>query len=169
MNSPNPKLSKLEEIKQDSTHLRASLVEELQTDATSFAEAEKQVLKFHGIYQQDNRDVRRKQDKEYSFMLRCRFPAGKITADQYLFCDEIADRYANGTLRITTRQVFQFHGILKSNLKPTLQELNQRLMTCYAACGDVVRNVLLSPDPRKDPLHEQVEQVVFDISDHFLP
>ncbi len=160
--------SAVERIKAESNGLRGRLAEELARDTDHFEEAEKQLVKFHGLYQQDDRDVRGPQ-KAYSFLLRTRVPGGKLTAEQYLVHDAIADTYGNGTLRITTRQDFQIHGVLKSRLKPTLQRLNDVLLTTLGACGDVVRNVCYPPIPVTEPYQAEVERIALQISDGLLP
>src|SRR5205807_10057325 len=114
-------------------------------------------LKFHGIYQQDDRD-QRKAGKHYMMMVRTKFPGGGLTAHQYLACDRLSTQYGNDTMRITTRQDFQFHGILKSNLRQTIKELNEALVTTIAACGDDERNVMAPPTPATSPLVEHVSQ-----------
>ncbi|MEZ4718466.1 MAG: NADPH-dependent assimilatory sulfite reductase hemoprotein subunit, partial [Caldilineaceae bacterium] len=108
-------------------------------------------------------------DKAYSFMLRTRIPGGQLTADQYLVHDELADRFANHTLRITTRQCFQLHGVLKGDIKASIQALDQALITSLGACGDLVRNVMCCPAPVHDPIRAEIEQVTRAISDHLLP
>ena len=110
-----------------------------------------------------------KPGKTHSFMLRTKLPGGHLTPEQYLVHDDIADRYGNGTLRITTRQCFQFHGVLKGDLKASLQELNNTLVTSLGACGDVVRNVCCCPAPIDDPIRRQIEATTRQISDHLLP
>lgn len=134
-----------------------------------------QLLKFHGSYQQDDRDVRQARKKEglgraWSFMLRTKFPGGRLTAEQYLVCDRLADTYANGTLRITTRQDFQFHGILKGSMKPFIQALNEELMTTYGGCGDVARNFMACPvaDLQRD-YDFDFQALAKEISDKFMP
>ncbi|MEZ4711603.1 MAG: NADPH-dependent assimilatory sulfite reductase hemoprotein subunit [Caldilineaceae bacterium] len=156
------KQSKLETFKQTSHHLRGGIANTLQTDASSFAEAEKQLLKFHGAYQQDDRDQRtgdRRAIKAVSFMVRSRIPGGILNADQYLAHDDLAGRYANGTLRITTRQGLQLHGVLKGDLKTAIADINQTLITTLGACGDVVRNVMCCPAPRHSRVAAQVEEI----------
>src|SRR5205807_927457 len=111
-----------------------------------------QLLKFHGVYQQDDRDARRQRsdaglEPDYTFMVRCKIPGGVLTARQYLVLDELAGRYGNGTLRVTTRQDNQFHGVVKGDLKATIRELNDALVTTLGACGDVQRNVMCCPAP----------------------
>ena len=103
-----------------------------------------QFLKFHGIYQQDDRDLR-KTGKKYIFMVRCRIPGGVLTPAQYLACDDLAARYANNTLRVTSRQGFQFHGVVKGGLRALVKALNDALLSTLAACGDNIRNVMAPP------------------------
>src|SRR5436190_17969310 len=122
----------------------------------AFTHDDYEFLKFHGVYQQDDRDARKTGGKHFQFMVRTKFPGGAITADQYIACDRLATQYANNTLRITTRQDFQFHGVIKSNLRNTIKELNEALVTTIAACGDVERNVMAPPTPATSPLVEEV-------------
>ncbi|WP_067925280.1 NADPH-dependent assimilatory sulfite reductase hemoprotein subunit [Alicyclobacillus shizuokensis] len=156
-----PGESKIETIKRDSHHLRGTITEALQDGKTSFSEENIQVLKFHGVYQQDDRDLRKQLKKEgkerhYMMMVRARIPGGVLTADQYLRFDQLADEYGNGTLRITTRQTFQMHGILKANLKETIRSLNEALVTTLGGCGDQVRNITSCPEPRSDAVARQL-------------
>jgi sulfite reductase (ferredoxin) len=143
--------SKNEGIKRQSRHLRGTIAETLDSDATRFGETDIQLLKFHGTYQQDDRDKRRARGadeaKSYSFMARLTIPGGILTAEQYLGLDAIADQHANGTLRVTTRQGIQYHGVLKGDLKPAIAGINELLATTLAACGDVERNVMACPAP----------------------
>jgi sulfite reductase (NADPH) hemoprotein beta-component len=118
-------------------------------------EDDAQFLKFHGAYQQDDRD-KRKVAKHYQFMVRTKFPGGHLDADQYLVCDRLAREYGDNSLRITTRQDFQFHGIVKANLRATIRALNEALITTLAACGDVSRNVMAPPTPATGPLGEAI-------------
>ncbi|GCA77230.1 sulfite reductase [ferredoxin] [Microcystis aeruginosa NIES-2520] len=149
--SPTAKVSKVEGIKERSNYLREPLASELLEDTTHFTDAAVQILKFHGSYQQDNRDHRAKgQEKDYQMMLRTRSPGGFIPAQLYLTLDSLSDRYGNGTLRVTTRQGFQLHGILKKNLKATLGEIIRSMGSTLAACGDVNRNVTAPPAPYKN-------------------
>lgn len=149
--SPTAKVSKVEGIKERSNYLREPLASELLEDTTHFTDAAVQILKFHGSYQQDNRDNRAKgQEKDYQMMLRTRSPGGFIPAQLYLTLDSLSDRYGNGTLRVTTRQGFQLHGILKKNLKATLGEIIRSMGSTLAACGDVNRNVTAPPAPYKN-------------------
>ena len=156
-----PGESKNERIKRDSRNLRGTLVETLASDATHFSEDDTVLLKFHGSYQQDDRDIRRQREAEgaeraYSFMVRVALPGGALDADQYLRFDDLAERWANGTLRVTTRQGFQFHGVLKGDLKPTIAAIHANLATTLSACGDVSRNVMGCPAPMADEAHTAV-------------
>jgi sulfite reductase (ferredoxin) len=154
--SESPKLSTVEHQKASSNYLRGTLAAELADPNTDhFNELNKGLLKFHGSYQQEDRDARKNRDKTgvskfYMFMIRLKLPGGKLTADQYLTMDDICGRYANGTLRITTRQSFQLHGVLKTNLKATMQTINAALLTTLGACGDITRNVICCPAPLPD-------------------
>lgn len=167
--------SKVERIKIESRHLRGQIAGELAQEETHrFSDPQAQLMKFHGIYQQENRDVRqvRKaagEEKAYQFMVRTRIPGGRITAEQYLIHDELAGRYANGTLRITTRQGFQLHGVLKGVLAPTVKAINEALLTTLAACGDVNRNVMACPAPVGDCAHRHIEDISQRIAQHLTP
>ena len=158
----------MERIKEASRALRGDLPEQLAAPVDHFDEAGKQLVKFHGMYQQDDRDVRG-EEKRYIFMVRTKLPGGRLTAAQYLVHDDLAGRYGNGTLRITTRQGFQFHGIPKADLQATMRAINEALVTTLGACGDVVRNVVCCPAPEGGRLRETVERLTQSISDHFLP
>ncbi len=161
--------SKIEVIKENSDYLRAPLAEEVGNDSSHFGKKAIQVLKFHGTYQQDDRDLREGRDRHYIFMIRGRIPGGKMTADQYIALDDIADKYADGTLRVTTRQAFQLHGVIKQELKDTLQEINNALITTLGACGDIVRNVMATPAPDIDGRQAQVQEFANELSDILLP
>jgi sulfite reductase (ferredoxin) len=144
------KLSKVENLKQQSNYLREPLATELQQDTTHFSEDAVQILKYHGSYQQDNRDNRAKgQEKDYQMMLRTRNPGGFVPPQLYLAMDQLASQYGNETMRVTTRQGFQLHGILKKNLKSTIKTMVQNLGSTLGACGDVNRNVMTPPAPFK--------------------
>ncbi|HEY9627006.1 MAG TPA: sulfite reductase, ferredoxin dependent [Coleofasciculaceae cyanobacterium] len=145
------KVSKVEGIKERSNALREPVATELLQDTTHFSEDGIQILKFHGSYQQDNRDNRVKgQEKDYSFMLRTRSPGGYIPAQLYLTLDKLADEYGNHTLRITTRQGFQLHGVPKQNLKTVISSIVRNMGSTLAACGDVSRNVMAPAAPYKN-------------------
>lgn len=133
-----------------------------------FSEDDSQFLKFHGVYQQDDRD-KRKVAKEYIFMVRGRLPGGVVQPDQYLTFDRLSAECGNNTLRITTRQGFQFHGVVKSGLGKLIKGINQSLSTTLAACGDVNRNVMASSTPATSPLVERVLQDAFKLSKALLP
>ncbi len=169
------KLTKEEIVKENSNYLRGAIKEELAKSASHFGEIDSKLLKFHGIYQQDNRDTRqeriaKKLEKEYSFMIRTKLPSGEMTSRQYLGLNEICDKYSNKTLRITTRQTIQFHGVIKGSLKKTLNEINKNLITTYGACGDVVRNVMACPVCDIDPEYSvNLGKIAKEISDHLLP
>ncbi len=173
--TPNAvKRSAVELIKENSRQLRGTLADELGQASDHFNDQDKQLIKFHGSYQQDDRDARkdRRQDgagKSYNFMIRCKIPGGKVTAEQYLNIDRLAEKYANGTLRITSRQGFQLHGVLKSNLKQTIKEINECLLTTLGACGDVSRNVMAPAAPMATPVYRDLQQLASLIAQHFAP
>lgn len=167
-------ISKAEAIKQQSRQLRGNLARDLADVATPFDNAGYSLLKFHGIYQGYDRDsaTERKQrgdSKIWQFMVRVRIPGGRLTAEQYLALDDLADRYANGSLRVTTRQSIQFHGVVKPGLKATIAGINEALLTTLAACGDVVRTVTTVPAPLRDPVHQRIEDDARRLSTHLLP
>lgn len=156
--------SKVELAKRHGRHLRGTIAETLASGATHFGPDDAHLLKFHGTYQQDSRDERRGRDaagegKAYSFMVRVAIPAGAVTAEQYLALDTIGGRHANGTLRVTTRQGFQFHGVLKGDLKAAIAGINRELLTTISACGDVQRNVMGCSAPLGDADHAAVRAV----------
>ncbi|EAW34364.1 sulfite reductase, ferredoxin dependent [Lyngbya sp. PCC 8106] len=153
VNSPTQdrKLSKLEGIKERSNYLREPLASELFNDENFFSGDAIQILKFHGSYQQDNRDNRTKgQEKDYQMMLRTRNPGGFVPPELYLTLDALASEYGNNTLRTTTRQGFQLHGILKKNLKTVLSSIIQSMGSTLGACGDLNRNVMAPPAPYRN-------------------
>jgi len=156
--------SKVEVAKRHGRHLRGTIAETLASDRTHFGGDDTALLKFHGTYQQDDRDQRRvleaaRLEKAYSFMVRVAIPAGQITTDQYLALERIADEHGNATLRVTTRQGFQFHGVLKGDLKPTIAGINHALLPTISACGDVQRNVMGCSAPLGDADHAAVRAV----------
>src|SRR5215471_13223492 len=167
-------LSKAEAVKQQSRQLRGNLARDLGDTAHPFDNAGYSLLKFHGIYQGYDRDsaTERKQrgdDKHWQFMVRVRIPGGRLTADQYLALDNLADRYGNGSLRVTTRQSIQFHGVLKAGLKASIATINEALLTTLAACGDVVRTVTTVPAPIRAGVHRRLESDARALSRHLLP
>lgn len=150
------KLSRSEGLKAGNPVLAGTIAQTLADPAADhFSEDDYEFLKYHGVYQQDDRD-KRKVAKHYQLMVRTKFPGGVLNAKQYLACDDLVNRYGNSTLRITTRQDFQFHGVLKSNLRQTIKGLNDALITTIAACGDVERNVMAPPTPASSPLVDYV-------------
>jgi sulfite reductase (NADPH) hemoprotein beta-component len=168
-------LSPVERIKRDSRLLRGSLADSLADPLTgSIREDDTVLIKFHGSYQQDDRDVREERRRQklepaYSFMIRTRLPGGVCTPQQWLALDEIARRHANGTLRLTTRQAFQLHGVIKTELKATMAGINAALIDTIAACGDVNRNVLASANPVESRVHAQTYEWAKRLSEHLLP
>ncbi len=168
------KLSAQETIKEKSKFLEGEIAAELASDKADISNEAYELLKFHGTYFGHNRDTateRKKQklDKEYEFMVRTRIPGGRLTAAQYLAMDEIADKYANGTLRITTRQVFQFHVVLKENLKANIAAINEALLSTQSGCGDVVRNVTCSPAPIQNAKYERLRADVEKVAEFVRP
>ncbi|MBI1390705.1 MAG: NADPH-dependent assimilatory sulfite reductase hemoprotein subunit [bacterium] len=162
----------VEDIKRNSQGLRGKIAETLASDAPLFEENEFQLLKFHGTYQQDDRDQRvqlRKEGKDryHMFMVRSKIPGGMVTARQYIVHDEMADRFGNGTLRITSRQGLQTHFVLKGKLKDCIKTINECGLTTWGACGDVVRNVMASPVPLKTPAHEDMWALSRELADVF--
>lgn len=168
-------LSKNEGIKAASNYLRGTILEGLADGSTgALAADDTQLTKFHGIYQQDDRDLRRerrkaKQEPAYSFMIRVRVPGGVCTPKQWLEMDHLATTYGNDTLKLTTRQAFQLHGVIKAELKRTIREINAGLMDTIAACGDVNRNVMCNPNPYQSGLHAEALRLAQAISDHLTP
>lgn len=173
--APEKPLHKNEHLKAESNFLRGHILRDLADQSTgTITEDSAQLTKFHGIYAQDDRDLRnqrRKENKEkaFSFMARIRVPGGVCTPGQWLALDRIADEHANGTLKLTTRQAFQFHGILKGDLWRTINGVNKALLDTIAACGDVNRNVMCNPNPEQSELHAEVYAVTKAISEHLLP
>jgi sulfite reductase (NADPH) hemoprotein beta-component len=168
-------LTEVEHIKARSRHLRGTIEAGLQDRTTGALPADDtQLTKFHGFYQQDNRDLRderrhQKLEPLYSFMLRARVPGGVITAEQWKAIDAIARELTGGGLRLTTRQTFQYHGILKHHIKPLIQGINKAMIDSIAACGDVNRNVLCNTNPVESALHKQVYDDAVALSKHLLP
>lgn len=164
-------MSKLnvEQVKAESQGLRGPLSTDLESADAFLSEAGKVLIKFHGSYEQTNRDKRGPAAKEYQFMVRSKLPGGRLTAAQYLAHDDIASAYGNGTLRITTRQGIQFHGVVKGHLRDTIRSLNHALVTTFGACGDVVRNVMCCPAPSDDPQRRVVQQIADQLSAATLP
>lgn len=175
MAQENKKPSEVEKIKENSAYLRGTIAEGLENPLTGgLSDDDTKLLKFHGSYQQDDRDVRNERKKQklepaYQFMLRVRAPGGVVTPEQWLVLDDLAQKYGDGSLRLTTRQSFQYHGILKWNLKETIREVHESLLNTLAACGDVNRNVMCNPNPYQSGIHAEVYEYARTLSDHFLP
>lgn len=167
--------SDMERIKKDGNYLRGTIADGLEDRiSAAISDDDNKLLKFHGSYQQDDRDLRneRRQQKlepAYQFMLRVRAPGGVATPEQWLVMDDLAQQYGNGTLKLTTRQAFQMHGILKWNLKKTIKEINDALMDTLAACGDVNRNVMCNPNPYQSEIHSEVYEWAKKLSNYLSP
>ena len=162
--------TKFEQLKADSDYLKDPLAAELKNALSHFSEGAVQLLKFHGSYQQDNRENRQKgQEKDWQMMLRLRSPAGRISTGLYLAMDELADRLGNGTLRATTRQAFQMHGIRKDNLKEVIGTILRSMGSTLAACGDINRNVMAPAAPFEKGGYPAARQLANDIADVLSP
>jgi sulfite reductase (NADPH) hemoprotein beta-component len=173
--TPPATLPESEAIKLASNYLRGTILAGLADASTgAISEDDGKILKFHGSYQQDDRDLRnerRKQklEKAFIFMVRIRVPGGVVTPAQWLEVDRIADQHANCTIKLSTRQAFQLHGILKHNLKATVKEVNEALLSTLAACGDVNRNVCASPNPHLSALHADTLAAAHALAVHLSP
>ena len=174
MSSGAAKPSKVEGIKIASEYLRGSLLEEAVNGLDHFTDDAGVLLKFHGSYQQDDRDLRtpRKKeglDKAFSMMVRVRIPGGRFTAEQYRVLDDLAVKLGDGAMRVTTRQEIQYHGVPKTNMKAVVATLNKALLSTLAACGDVERNVLGCPAPENDIRHQTMREDLLSFAAHFAP
>lgn len=173
--SKQEKLSVIEKIKTDSRGLRGSIVESIQDELTgAIREDDQAVIKFHGMYQQDDRDRReeraaKKLDRLYSFMIRLRLPGGFLKPEQWVATHQIAGEHSTGVIKITSRQTVQLHGLIKSHIKPTIQAFNESKLDSIATCGDINRNVLCSSHPGESPIHEQVFAYADKISELLMP
>jgi sulfite reductase (ferredoxin) len=164
------KLSPVEGVKAASNYLRGEIAQELVDGTDHFGKDSINLLKHHGTYQQDDRDDRGKDGKKFSFMVRSAIPGGKLTSDQLLAELDLCDEVGNTTLRITTRQGLQLHGVLKSNLKHVIARINEVQLSTLAACGDVERNVMCSPAPYKgDPVYDQLQAMALKLCIHLRP
>ncbi len=169
-----PTLSKVEQVKLSSHYLRGTIQTELENSTDFFADGNDLLLKFHGIYQQEDRDVRKARKAaglgaEHTFMIRVAIPGGVLLRSQYLELDRLSDSLANGGLRITTRQAIQYHGVVKGGLKPLLKSLEQWQMTSLSACGDVVRNIVACPAPFKSAARDEIMQYALQLSNGLKP
>jgi sulfite reductase (NADPH) hemoprotein beta-component len=168
-------LSRNEHIKEASDYLRGTLAEGLREEVSgAIVEDDAQLVKFHGMYLQDDRDLRpertrKKMEKAFAFMIRMRIPGGVLTPAQWLAVDHVARVYGNGTMRLTTRQSIQLHGIIKFNLKETLKEIDAQLLSTIAACGDVNRNVMCNPNPDLSEAHAAALDLARAVADHLTP
>ncbi len=173
MNEQN--LSSIEKVKQASDSLRGTIREGLADEITgSISEEDKALVKFHGMYLQDDRDRReeraeKKLERLYSFMIRLRLPGGFLTADQWLATQDIAGEHSTGIIKITTRQTIQLHGLYKSQVKPTIRAFNEAKLHSIATCGDINRNVICSAHPQQSPIHKEVHDFVYKINELLLP
>jgi len=169
------KLSKAETIKRESLYLKGNIAQELaDTSTTEVSDETYELLKFHGSYfgyDRDSATTRKKAglEKEYEFMVRMKCPGGRLSAAQYIALDALAEKYANGTLRITTRETFQFHCIKKTGMKPLIADINHLLLSTLGGCGDVVRNIMTCPAPIKDTIHAKLEEDCFALAKHCAP
>lgn len=179
--SEEVKLHKNEALKAGSRQLRGSIANELSAahppGQKPFNDENEQLIKFHGTYQQDNRDHRHEKNpdgtpkgKEFMFMVRTRIPGGKVSARQFLAELDLCERYGNGTLRVTTRQGFQLHGVLRENLKAAIRGINDIKLTTLAACGDVERNVMCCPAPyNNNPVRREMQAMADRVAEHLKP
>ncbi|MEO5892345.1 MAG: NADPH-dependent assimilatory sulfite reductase hemoprotein subunit [Ferruginibacter sp.] len=173
--SEKNKLSAIEKIKLESDALRGTIQQSLQDEITgAIREGDQAVIKFHGMYQQDDRDRReeraaKKLDRLYSYMIRLRLPGGFLTADKWIAANNIAGENSTGVIKITTRQTIQLHGLIKAKIKPTIQAFNEAHLDSIATCGDINRNVSCSSNPKESPLHDKVFAYADKISTLLMP
>ncbi len=175
MSEQQPPLSGIEKVKQASDGLRGEITKSLKDEITgAIREGDQAVIKFHGMYQQDDRDRReeraeKKLDRLYTFMIRLRLPGGFLTAAQWIAMHDIAGKNSTGVIKITTRQTIQLHGLVKSHIKPTITSFSEAMLDSIATCGDINRNVLCSSHPKQSPLHEEIFGYADDISTMLMP
>ncbi len=174
MSQESPSLVVEEGIKRDSKNLRGSILEDLATSTPNLSSPSEHLLKFHGIYAQDNRDVRRERTQageplEHIFMIRVAIPGGQLSSSQWLALDDIAEELADGSIRLTTRQAVQFHGVLKFSLQELSTRLHDHAMTSFAACGDVVRNTVMCTSLVSDDAHTHVTELANHLARTFKP
>jgi len=168
-------LSPIEKIKQESRGLRGTIEEGLHDEITgAISEADQALLKFHGMYQQDDRDRRderaeKKLERLYSFMIRLRLPGGFLKPEQWVAIHDVAGEYSTGVIKITTRQTIQLHGVIKSGIRPSIQAFNEARLDSIATCGDINRNVICSAHPMQSPIHAQVHAFAAKISERLMP
>ncbi len=174
MSSDTQKLSPLETIKDESNFLHGTIAEEIAAPVDHFDKSNIQLLKFHGTYQQDDRDARAELKKQgggkaYSMMVRLRIPGGRITSDQMLAQLDLCEQLGNSTLKITSRQTLQMHGVIKDNLRPTIKRINDIELSTLAACGDVNRNIMCCPAKRSGEIHAQLEKLTDELTVAMAP
>ncbi|MED4799869.1 assimilatory sulfite reductase (NADPH) hemoprotein subunit [Bacillus atrophaeus] len=175
LKAPEGSPSDVEDIKEKSDYLRGTLKEVmLDRISAGIPDDDNRLMKHHGSYLQDDRDLRNERQKQklepaYQFMLRVRMPGGVSTPAQWLVMDDLSQKYGNNTLKLTTRETFQMHGILKWNMKKTIQEINAALLDTIAACGDVNRNVMCASNPYQSEIHTEVYEWSKKLSDDLLP
>ena len=172
---PVKKPSEVENLKTASNFLRGTILQSFDNRITaSVPDSDNVLLKFHGTYMQDNRDLRDERSRQrlepaFDFMIRIRAAGGVVTPQQWLQLDSLAHKYANGEIRLTTRQSFQLHGVLKWNLRQTIHDINQTLLNTLAACGDVNRNVMCNPNPYQSEVHGEIYEWAKRLSTHLAP
>src|SRR5437764_5853902 len=175
LSQPLDRLSPDERLKADSAYLRGKIALDLLDRITGGGTFESnKLMKFHGIYQQDDRDIRderrrQKLEPAFTFMVRVRLPGGVCTPEQWLKIDRLARAHGGETIRLTTRQTFQFHWVVKEDIRPTIQGLHEVLLDTVAACGDDARGVMSTAEPRDSKLHEEVAALAKSLSDHVIP
>ncbi|MFK8114888.1 MAG: NADPH-dependent assimilatory sulfite reductase hemoprotein subunit [Rubripirellula sp.] len=174
MSTDAPKLSPLETIKEESKFLKGTIDQEIADSVDHFNKANLQLLKFHGTYQQDDRDLRLERKKAgggkaFSMMVRLRIPGGRISSDQMLKMLDLCEELGNSTMKITTRQTIQLHGILKDDLRPTINRINEISLSTLAACGDVNRNIMCCPAKRNCSIHATMEKLTDDLTEALAP
>ncbi len=168
-------LHHIEKVKQTSDSLRGTIREGLADEITgAISEDDKALVKFHGMYMQDDRDRReeraeKKLERLYSFMIRLRLPGGFLTAKQWLDTQDIAGEHATGIIKITTRQTIQLHGLYKSHVRPTIQSFNESKLHSIATCGDINRNVIAAANPQRSAIHKEIHDYAFKIDQLLLP
>ncbi|GHN01770.1 sulfite reductase [NADPH] hemoprotein beta-component [Cytophagales bacterium WSM2-2] len=168
-------LSPIEGIKKQSNGLRGTILEGLRDEITgAIPEDDQAVIKFHGMYQQDDRDIReeraeKKLERLYSFMIRLRLPGGFLTPDQWIAVHDIAGENSTGVIKITSRQTLQLHGVIKSKIRPTIHAFNAAKLDSIATCGDINRNVVCSSHPKQSPVHNEIFQYAEKISAMLMP
>jgi sulfite reductase (ferredoxin) len=174
MSTDTPKLSPVESIKEESRFLKGTISEEIADSTDHFNASNIQLLKFHGTYQQDDRDLRTERkkaglDKAFSMMVRLRIPGGRISSDQFLSMLDLCEEMGNSTMKITTRQTIQLHGVVKDQLRPTIHRINEIALSTLAACGDVNRNIMCCPAKRAGNVHAELERLTDELTEAMAP